>query len=96
MRVSERENEREGERVLLTSLSRLFLTCHCVASSLSWKDVLTELESYKSHLEKMGDETLIALRLAEDPQVQGYHKKIDFCRSENNKVTRNSHSLIFI
>jgi len=53
---------------------------------MSWAEAAAAVQAYQSHLEKMGSEALIGLRLAEDLQVQSYHKKIDACMGDHQKV----------
>lgn len=53
---------------------------------MSWSEALAVTRSYQVHIEKMSNEPLIALKLAEDPQLQSYHRKIDSCMSEPAKV----------
>lgn len=53
---------------------------------MSWKEAVNIVEGYKDHLEKMGQETLIALLLSDDDEIRGYHRKIDACCGDEEKV----------
>ena len=53
---------------------------------MSWAEATAIVQKFQTHLEKMGNEALIGMRLSDDVQVQSYYKKIDSCISDPSKV----------
>ena len=76
------ENVCENTSKILKFCWCLFLCCF----RMTWAEALSTVQSYQTHLEQMSSESLIGLRLAEDPHIQSYHKKIDSCMGDSSKV----------
>ena len=76
------ENVCENTSEILKFCWCLFLCCF----RMTWAEALSTVQSYQTHLEQMSSESLIGLRLAEDPHIQSYHKKIDSCMGNSSKV----------
>jgi len=64
----------------------VYLINMSIFCSMSWHEAMEQVSRYQSHLEQMSTETLIALHLSEDDTLRQYHRKIDACVGDHQKV----------